>query len=147
MPWLWLTVAHVSVRLRWFVLLRILQLPFLWGLATLLFCEICSHDSVGTLMSLSEALWVSLYRFFWMPWERFPTSSSPWRIFVGKCSSGILLTWPGHLNCTNFRRVCTFCIPALFGTSMSGILSCYLIFRSVLRQVVWKLFSLWACRW
>ena len=27
-------------------------------------CSICSHDSVGMLKSLSEALMVSLYRFF-----------------------------------------------------------------------------------
>ena len=30
---------------------------------------------------------------------------------------------------------------------MSGILSCHLIFRSFLRQLVWKWFSLLACRW
>ena len=40
-------------------------------------CAICSHDSVGMLKSLREALRVSLYRFFWPPWERFPTWSSP----------------------------------------------------------------------
>ena len=40
-------------------------------------CVICSHDSVGMLKSLREALRVSLYRFFWPPWERFPTWSSP----------------------------------------------------------------------
>ena len=40
-------------------------------------CAICSHDSVGMLKSLREALRVSLYRFFWSPWERFPTLSSP----------------------------------------------------------------------
>ena len=40
-------------------------------------CAICSHDSVGMLKSLREALRVSLYRFFWPPWEHFPTCSSP----------------------------------------------------------------------
>ena len=40
-------------------------------------CAICSHDSVGMLKSLREALRVSLYRFFWPPWERFSTWSSP----------------------------------------------------------------------
>ena len=40
-------------------------------------CAICSHDSVGMLKSLREALRVSLYRLFWPPWERFPTWSSP----------------------------------------------------------------------
>ena len=30
---------------------------------------------------------------------------SPQKIFFGKCSSGTLVTWPGHLNCANFRRV------------------------------------------
>ena len=35
-------------------------------------CAICSHDSVGMLKSLRETLRVSLYRFFWPPWERFP---------------------------------------------------------------------------
>ena len=38
-------------------------------------------------------------------------------------TSGILLTWPVHLNCANFRRVCILCIPALFRTSVSRILS------------------------
>ena len=40
-------------------------------------CAICSHDSVGMLKSLMEALRVWLYRFFWPPWEHFPTCSSP----------------------------------------------------------------------
>ena len=40
-------------------------------------CAICSHDPVGMLKSLREALRVSLYRFFWPPWEHFPTWSSP----------------------------------------------------------------------
>ena len=106
-------------------------------------CAICSHGSVGMLKSLREALRVSLYRFFWPPWERFPICSSPQRTFFGKRSSGILVTWPVHLNCASFRTVCTLCIPALFRTSVSGILSCHLIFRSFLRQLVWKWFSLW----
>ena len=58
-----------------------------------------------------------------------------------------VVTWHVHLNCANFRRVCILCIPALFRTSVSGILSCHLIFRSFLRQLVWKWFSLLACRW
>ena len=66
--------------------------------------------------------------------------------FFGKRSSGILVTWPVHIKCANFRRVCTLCIPALFRTSVSGILSCHLIFRSFLRQLEWKWFSLLACR-
>ena len=110
-------------------------------------CAICSHDSLGMLKSLRKALRVSLYRFFWLPWERFPTWSSPKRHFFGKRSSGILVTWPVHLNCANFRRVCILCIPALFRTSVSGILSCHLIFRSFLWQLVWKWFSLLACHW
>ena len=40
-------------------------------------CAICSRDSAGMLKSLREALRVSLYRFFWPPWERFPICSSP----------------------------------------------------------------------
>ena len=40
-------------------------------------CAICSHDTVGMLKSLREALRVSLYCFFWPPWERFPICSSP----------------------------------------------------------------------
>ena len=88
---------------------------FVWS------CAICSHDSVGMLKSLKKALRVSLYRFFLPPWECFPTWSSPKRIFFGKFSAGILVTWPVHLNCANFRRVCTLCIPALFWTSVSGI--------------------------
>ena len=39
-------------------------------------CAICSHDPVGTLKSLIEALRVSFHRFFW-PRERFPICSSP----------------------------------------------------------------------
>ena len=38
---------------------------------------ICSHNSVGMLKSLREALRVSLYHFFWPPWECFLTCSSP----------------------------------------------------------------------
>ena len=72
---------------------------FVWS------CAICSDDSVGMLKSLREALMVSLYRFFWPPWERFPICSSPLRIFFGKLSSGILVTLPVHLNCASFRRV------------------------------------------
>ena len=40
-------------------------------------CAICSHDSVGMLKSLREALRVSLYRFIWPSWGRFPICSSP----------------------------------------------------------------------
>ena len=40
-------------------------------------CAICSHESVGMLKFLREALRVSLHRFFWPPLERFPTWSSP----------------------------------------------------------------------
>ena len=109
-------------------------------------CAICSHDSVGMLKSLWEALRVSLHRFFWPPWERFPTYSSPKRIFFGKRSSDILITWPVHLNSANFRKVCTFFIPALFRPSVSEILSCHLICRSFLRQLAWKWFSRLACR-
>ena len=58
------------------------------------FRAICSHDSVGMFKSLRDALRVSLYRFLWPPWERFPTCSSPKRIFFGKRSSGILVVWP-----------------------------------------------------
>ena len=36
MPSLWLSVEHVSARLRWLILLRTHQHPFLSGLATLL---------------------------------------------------------------------------------------------------------------
>ena len=46
-------------------------------------------------------------------------------------------------SCANFRRVCTLCIPAHFRTSVSGILSCHMIFRSFLRHLVCKWFSLW----
>ena len=79
--------------------------------------------------------WNPLYRFFWSPWERLLISSSPWRIFFGKRLLCILVTWPVHLNCASFRRVCTLCIPALFRTSVSGILSCHLIFKHFLRQL------------
>ena len=79
-------------------------------------CAICSHDSVGMLKSLREAL---------------------------RCiASGILVTWPAHLNYANFRRVCTSA-----SLSFSGLLcleSCRLPLD--LRQLVWKLFSLLACR-
>ena len=110
-------------------------------------CAICTPDSVSMLKSLREALRVSLYRFFWPPWERFHTCSSPERIFLGNRSSGILVTRPVYLNCDNVRRVYTLCISALFRTSVFGILSCHLIFRSLLRHFVWKWFSLLACRW
>ena len=110
------------------------------------YCAFCSHDSFGMLKSMREALKVSLYRFFCPPWERLLISSSP-RIFFGKRSLGILVTWLVHLKCSSFRRVCTRYTPDLFRTSVSGILYCHLIFKSFLRQHVWKWFSLLACRW
>ena len=104
-------------------------------------CEICSHNSVGMLKFLREAL-----RCLCITSSDHHGSICPFlvlqRIFFGKCSSGILVTWPVHLNCASFRRVCTLLIPALFRTSVSGILSCHLIFKSFLRQLVWKWFSL-----
>ena len=56
--------------------------------------------------------------------------------------------WPVHLSCASFNRVCTLCIFAFFRTSVSGILSCHLIFRSFLRQLLrWKWLSFLAWRW
>ena len=49
------------------------------------------------------------------------------------------MTWPVHLSCARFKRVCTLCIPTLFRTSVNGILSCHLIFRSFLRQLKWRM--------
>ena len=109
-------------------------------------CAIYSHDSVGMLKSLRVDLRVSLYRFFCSPWEGFSTCSCSWRIFFCKRSSGILVIWPVHLNCANLRRVCTLYIPALFRTSVSEILSCHLILRRFLRQLVWRWCSLLPCR-
>ena len=57
------------------------------------------------------------------------------------------MTWPVHLSCAGFNRVCTLCIFAFFRTSVSGILSCHLIFRSFLRQLKWKWLSFLAWRW
>ena len=54
---------------------------------------------------------------------------------------------PVHLSCASFNRVCTLCIFAFFRTSVSGILSCHLIFRSFLRQLRWKWLSFLAWRW
>ena len=79
-------------------------------------CAICYHHSFCMLKSSTEALRVSLYR-FWPPRELFPTFSSPQRIFFAKCSSGIMVTWPVHFKCADFRRVCTICTPARFRTS------------------------------
>ena len=57
------------------------------------------------------------------------------------------MKWPVHLSCASFNRVCTLCIFAFFRTSVSGILSCHLIFRSFLRQLRWKWLSFLAWRW
>ena len=54
-----------------------LPAPLLWGLATLYDPVQSVPMTVGMLKSLREALRVSLYRFLWPPWERFPTCSSP----------------------------------------------------------------------
>ena len=101
-------------------------------------CAICSHDSVGMLKSLRgfEGVLVSLLLTTMgaFSYLKFSIEDFHWH------SSGILVTWPVHLNCANFRRECTLCIPAHFRTSVSGILSCHLIFRSFLRQLVWKWF-------
>ena len=74
-------------------------------------CAICSHDSVGMLKSLREA--------------SSDHHGSVFQIVVlfGKRSSGILVTWPVHLNCANFISLCALCILSLFRTSVSGILS------------------------
>ena len=55
-----------------------------------------------------------------------------------------LVTWTVHLNCAKFKRVCPLCITALLRTSVSGIQSCHLTFRSFL---VWTWFNLLACRY
>ena len=65
----------------------------------------------------------------------------PWLCWYVEVFKGGFEGVPVHLNCANFRRVCILCIPALFRTSVSGILSCHLIFRSFLRQFVWKWLS------
>ena len=57
------------------------------------------------------------------------------------------MTWPVHLSCASFNRVCTLCIFAFFRTSVSGILSCHLIFRIFIRQLRWKWLSFLAWRW
>ena len=36
--------------------------------------------------------------------------------FFGSHSSGILVTWPVHLSCASFNRVCMLCIFAFFRT-------------------------------
>lgn len=46
--------------------------------------------------SFKEAFRLSLKRFFWPPWERAPAYSSPWRMRLGKRSSGILVKWPAQ---------------------------------------------------
>ena len=89
---------------------------------------------------------------FWMIFCTLYLVSCTWLIFL------LLLAGDIHRNpnpstssslssISSFKRVCTLCIPALIRTSVSGILSCHLIFRSFLRQLVWKWFSLLACRW
>ena len=85
---------------------------------------------------------MSLYRFFWPPCERFTSCCSAYNTFLGSRSSGILITWPVHLSCASFKTVCILCIPAFFRTSVSGILSCHLIFNSFLKQLKWKRLSL-----
>ena len=42
-----------------------------------------------------------------------------------------------HLSCASFNKICTLCILAFSRTSVSGILSCHLIFKSFLRQLKW----------
>ena len=57
------------------------------------------------------------------------------------------MTWPVRLSSASFSRVCTLCIFAFFRTSVSGILSCHLIFRIFPRQLRWKWLSFLAWRW
>ena len=57
------------------------------------------------------------------------------------------MTWPVHLSCASFNRIYTLCIFAFVRTSVSGILSCHLIFRSFLRQLRWKWSSFLVWRW
>ena len=85
-------------------------------------CATYSHDSVGILRSLKEALWVSLYRFFSSIWERFLHR----RFSLG---NGHQAFWLHGLSIfivpISEKKICTLCIPAIFMTSMPGILSCH----------------------
>ena len=65
----------------------------------------------------------------------------PPEALCGSHLSGSIVVWTAHLSCASFKIVYTLCIPALFRTSVSGILSCHLIFRSFLRQLKWKWLS------
>ena len=105
-------------------------------------CAICSYDSVDLLKSLREALRVSLLLTIMgaFSYLKFSIEDFLWQTFIRH-------SWPVHLNCANFRRVCILCTPAFFRTSVSEILSCHLIFRNFLRHLVWKWFSLLTCRW
>ena len=108
---------------------------------------ICSHDSVGMLKSLREALRVVLVSLLLTTMGafsslKFSIEEFLWQTFI-RHSGYIHL--PVHLNCANFIRICTFCIPVLFRTSVSGILSCHLIFKKfskVARMEVVKSFGM-----
>ena len=52
------------------------------------------------------------------------------RNLFGSRPSGILITWPVHLSCANFKTLCMFCNPAFFMTSVL-----LLDFNSCLKQL------------
>ena len=102
-------------------------------------CAICSHDCryvevfKGVLVPL---LLTAMGAFSYL---KFSIEDFLWQTFIRHS---------GKMACPYyFRRVCILRVPALFKTSVSGILSCHFIFRSFLRQLLWKWFSLLACRW
>ena len=94
-------------------------------------CAVCSQDPIGMSKSFREALRFLLATLRALSLLYFSIEDFLWKS-----------PWPVHLGCAIFKTVYMLCIHAFFRTSVSGILSCHLIFNSFLKQLKWKLLSL-----
>ena len=94
-----------------------------------------SQQLMSMLRPLREICRQSLRHLFCPSTVRLPCHNSLNNICFGSRLSGILKTCPAHLACAFCWRVKTLGMSARSRTSMSGILSCHLIRRSLRRQL------------
>ena len=94
---------------------------------------------VSMMQCFREVFSVFLYCFYWPPKKRLLSIRSPKSSHFGRCSSGILC--PPELEAFKERMNTLY-----VSTSVSGTLSCYLIWSNFRRHRMWKEFSCLAWR-
>ena len=77
-------------------------------------CAVRSHGSAGMLQSLREALRVSLYRFFWLPLERFPTFL--WQTFIRHSGNMACPISEEYVHSTSLPFSGLLCLESCFAT-------------------------------